>query len=95
MFSKEDIETIKRLRPCLYIENDRHEKSKRLIAFIQELGYRMWWHLPKLFNPKNVAGKKENLFGSIVSVNLLCLPKEANVNISGMREVAGPDDHWR
>ncbi|WP_124329555.1 FkbM family methyltransferase [Desulfonema ishimotonii] len=86
--------TIEKLRPVLYVENDRKEKSEALIALIQELNYRLWWHLPPLFNPNNFAGCRENVFGKIVSVNLLCIPRESPANITGLKEVKSPGDHW-
>src|SRR5439155_9616126 len=44
---------INRLRPVLYVENDRPEKSEALIDCIRSLGYRSYWHLPGDFNPEN------------------------------------------
>jgi FkbM family methyltransferase len=86
--------TIMRLRPVLYVENDREEQSPRLISLIQSLGYRLWWHLPPMFNPNNFRGDSENVFGQIVSVNMLCLPAEAQANID-LREIHTPQDNWK
>jgi len=88
------VQTIQRLRPILYLENDRHEKSAELIELLLSLNYRIWWHLPTLFNPNNFFGNNENIFGNIVSLNLLCVPKEAATNIDGLREVLSPNDRW-
>ena len=88
-------DTIGRLRPILYIENDRRAQSEGLIKLIGELGYNMWWHLPPLFNPSNFAGASQNIFGGIVSINLLCLPEEEPAKISGLRPVPGPKDWWQ
>ncbi len=88
------VQTIQRLKPILYIENDRHEKSATLIELLLSLHYRIWWHLPPLFNPNNFSGVRENVFGNIISVNLLCVPKEAAANIGGLREVLSPNDRW-
>lgn len=87
-------DTIARLRPVLYVENDRTEHSRRLIALIQSYGYRLWWHLPRMYNPDNFRGDPENLFGNIVSVNMLCLPQE-NQSVVEMPEIVTPDDDWR
>jgi FkbM family methyltransferase len=87
-------ETIQRLRPVLYVENDRAEKSAALIALIQGYGYRLWWHLPPLFNARNYRGDAENIFDRIVSVNMLCLPAEIEHPME-LREVTGPDDTWQ
>jgi FkbM family methyltransferase len=85
-------ETIKKFRPCLYVENDRSAHSKKLITLIDELGYNMWWHLPRLFNPNNFAGEQNNIFGNVVSINLLCFAKEMKANVSGLRQVSGSSD---
>lgn len=85
---------IGRHRPFLYVENDRQEKSAALITLIDELGYDMVWHLPTLYNPDNFAKNPHNAFASIVSCNLLCVPKEASVSMNGFRKVTGPDDWW-
>jgi FkbM family methyltransferase len=88
-------QTIAKFRPVLYVENDRRAHSEELITLIAELGYEMWWHLPTLFNPDNFAGLSRNIFGKTVSVNLLCLAKEAKSDISGLRKVEGPKDWWQ
>ena len=83
---------IKRDRPVLYVENDRRPKSAGLIARLQALNYRMFWHLPPLFNERNIYGNSVNVFPGIVSINMLCLPAGSVGNVTGMREVMAPDD---
>ena len=87
--------TIRRFRPPLYVENDRREKSAALIAQLFALDYRLFWHLPRLFNPDNFLGERENLFGRIVSVNMLCLPTESAKEMRNFREITSPDADWR
>ncbi|MEF8733036.1 MAG: FkbM family methyltransferase [Candidatus Accumulibacter meliphilus] len=89
------VETINRFRPALYVENDRKEKSTELIERLLRLDYRLYWHLPPLFNRKNFAGHEEDVFGRIVSVNMLCLPRSAPQNIEGFREITSPEGDWR
>ncbi len=86
--------TIERLRPILYVENDRAENSQRLISLILSFGYKLWWHLPDLFNPKNLRGDSENLYQDTISVNMLCAPQEsaASFNLPEIREAS---DDWR
>jgi FkbM family methyltransferase len=67
---------IERDKPVLYVENDRREKSAELITLLTELGYRLFWHKPPLFNPSNFRGHPDNVFGAIVSLNMLCLHKD-------------------
>jgi FkbM family methyltransferase len=73
-------ETILRCAPVLYVENDRKDKSDELVRFITSLGYELYWHRPFLFSPHNFAGKAENVFPNVVSVNMLCVPKGTKVS---------------
>jgi FkbM family methyltransferase len=81
---------ITRFKPVLYVENDREEKSDNLIRFIDSLGYRMHWHCPLLFNPNNFAGHAENVFGRIVSANMVCTPPEMHAEMHGFNPVQVP-----
>lgn len=85
--------TIARLRPVIYVENDRQEKSQALIEYLLSLGYRLWWHLPRLFSPDNFFGVADDVYGRIVAVNLVCVPRELTSNIQGLTEVADPTFH--
>jgi len=70
-------ETIARHRPILYLEDDRPEQSESLQSRIRSVRYRIYRHLPPLFNPNNFGGNAENVFPGIVSSNLLCVPEES------------------
>jgi FkbM family methyltransferase len=87
--------TVARCRPALYLENDRREKSPELISAIRDMGYRLWWHLPPLWNPANFRAATDNPFGNTISVNMLCLPAERQIEVRDMRQVAGPEDWWK
>jgi FkbM family methyltransferase len=69
--------TIARFSPVLYVENDRIDKSKALIETLYTMGYRVWWHVPPLFNPDNYFGNPLNRYPNIGSFNMLCLPLAA------------------
>ena len=86
-------QTIGRFRPYLYVEDDRIDKHAELITTLFDLEYRLWWHLPWLYNPGNFAGDPENLFPGIASFNLICLPREsAPEEIEGGVEVKSADE---
>ena len=87
-------DTLKRLRPVLYVENDRRENSTRLISQIIKAGYRLWWDIVPLFNPDNFFGRAENVFADGMSINMLGVPVERPTAISSM-PVTGPEDTWR
>lgn len=87
------IKTINRCRPWMYIENDRLEKSQALIEQIMELDYRLWWHIPPLFNANNFFGVKENDYGNVASFNMLCLPREDNTQVDNLLEITDKSYH--
>jgi FkbM family methyltransferase len=87
-------DTIARTRPLLYVENDREEKSASLIRLVLGMGYRLFWHLPRMFNPQNWRGVAENGFGPIISINMVGVPAEQPVR-TDMREIADECSHWR
>jgi FkbM family methyltransferase len=87
--------TIARHRPLLYVENDREARSRELIERLGRLGYRLWWHVTPLFNPHNHFGEAENVFGELISINLLGVPEERRIDVRNLRAVAGADQTWR
>jgi FkbM family methyltransferase len=82
-------ELIRRFRPTLYVENDRPQHSAALIALLKSWNYRLYWHNPPLFTPNNFAGDPENIFGNVVSTNMLCFPVERDIKVHGLREETG------
>ena len=83
-------QTIKKYRPILYVECDRADREESLLKYIDSLDYQMFLHLPPLFNPLNYAKRDENVFGEIVSRNLLCMDKSVSHNLTGFEEVTIP-----
>jgi len=83
--------TIGRCRPFLYVENDRRDRSSQLIKRLFGLDYRLYWHLPRLFNSGNFFGQETNVFGDLISRNMVCVPKENNITIEAMEEITLPD----
>ena len=81
--------------PILYVENDRQDNSAALIELLFSLDYRLYWHLPYLFNPDNFFGEARNVFGKVLSVNMLGVHKTRNLNVEGLREITSPTDWWR
>lgn len=85
---------IAKSRPRLYIENDRVDKSPSLIRRLFHLGYRLWWHKPRLFCPDNYFGAVENVFGQpITSKNMIGIPAEdTKTRIADLLEIKSPDE---
>lgn len=76
------VETIRRCKPILYVEDDRKEKTAELRAFLDSLGYFMFIHCPPLYNPNNFFKNTQNVFGNIVSLNLFCHHRDTLAPIS-------------
>jgi len=71
------VETIKKHRPLLYVENDRRDKADELTRLIASLDYKMFEHRPLIHEQENWNGvtvAPED--AKIASVNLLCIPTE-------------------
>ena len=81
-------QTIARLQPVLYVENDRPEKSNTLVRCIDSLGYTMYWHRPLMFNPHNFFGSPENVFGNTASFNMLCISRSSRRQVVGLEPVS-------
>jgi FkbM family methyltransferase len=78
---------LKRFKPALYVENDRLEKSESLTRLIASFDYRMYWHLPPLFNPDNFFANKENSYPNVVSANMLCVHRDSQIRTTGFEQV--------
>lgn len=80
--------TIDRSRPILYVENDRAEQSADLIEWIWAKDYRIWWHAPLLYNSGNFFANEDDIYPSVISVNMVCVPREFAVPaMSGVEEI--------
>ena len=74
--------------------NEKHQKenSSVLVEYISSLGYKMYLHLPPLFNRDNFYRNDTNIFGNTLSKNLLAIHSTSNVNINDLTPVAEPQD---
>lgn len=81
---------LRQFRPVIYLENDRPEKSAALVRHVNSLGYKMYWHRPPYFNPSNFLGHAENVFGNIVSLNMVCIHSTTPHQLNGLVPVEVP-----
>lgn len=78
--------TIKNLKPILYIEDDKFDKSDALHEYLWSLDYVIYKHLAPLFNPNNFYDDKQDIFkdangSQVVSSNIFCHHKDVNCPI--------------
>lgn len=71
---------LRRFRPILYVENDRAENSDKLTALLLKHDYCLYGHKPLLYSDKNFKGVPVDE-QNIISLNLLCVPKERDQEI--------------
>ena len=89
-------ETIKRLRPVLFVENNTEAGSEKIIRMLLDLNYRSWWHISSYFNPRNHFEYEDNIFSRFrPEANLLCYPREIEANVGGLEPVQGTADNWK
>jgi FkbM family methyltransferase len=85
------VNLIKEQRPLLYVENDRVEKSKSLVSLLLDLDYRLWWHIPSLYNSDNFFGIQENIYANVSSFNMFCC-HGSHTSTFGLIEIKSPND---
>jgi FkbM family methyltransferase len=68
-------QTLRRLRPILYVEADRNDKAADLIGTIKGMGYLPFWDITPLSWAKNFDKNPVDIFHNKVNINLLCLPR--------------------
>ena len=88
--------TIARLRPVLFVENNTIERSAEIISLIHALHYDCWWHIADYFSEANYFANCDNVFAAYQpEANLLCFPEGSKARVSGLNPVAGAEDNWR
>ena len=88
--------TIATFRPILYMEADG-EQASEAIQMLFDLGYDCYWHIPNLFSTHNIAGNQQDVFFEAIgspmcSINMLCVPRERNASVIGMKKIESPDE---
>ncbi|MEM7442557.1 MAG: FkbM family methyltransferase [Pseudomonadota bacterium] len=87
---------IERNRPILYVENEcPGDTSESLIRVIQDLHYEIYWDIAPLFSESNYNRKKEDIFGKIVCINMLCVPSDRDHRVTNFRQLKDPKEHPR
>jgi Methyltransferase FkbM domain len=87
---------IARCRPLLYVENNEPGGSKLLSERLDTLGYVARWSMFPYFDPNNFYANTVNIWPSIASAaNLICAPKEADLDLADHEPFLGANDDWR
>ena len=87
--------TIRTCRPFLFVENNELEGSPKTVQKLFDLGYKCWWQIAPHYNPNNYFHNKENVWANVMpDSNMLCVPEENNLNVTGFEPVINPSDNW-
>ena len=79
---KGGVNLIKRTQPFLYFENDRKgDNSKKLIEYLWNLDYKLYWHVTRMFKKNNFFKNKKNIFDNQGSFNVVGIPKKIDVDV--------------
>lgn len=84
--------TIRACRPFLFIENNSREGSPQTVQALVDLGYTCYWHIEATYNPANFFQSPKIGVSNYHEANMLCIPKEFNLNVTGFQPVADPND---
>jgi len=71
-------ETLREHRPLLYARLSGLEQARQEVEAIKAWGYRVWSHLPYLFNADNHAGVERNIFPGVVLQNVIAAPADSH-----------------
>lgn len=86
---------LEKKRPAVFCENNSRQGSSEVVQFLTDAGYRMWWQIAAYYNPNNYFHNPENIWPTIQpEANMICIPKEVQVNADWLQPVTGPDDNW-
>jgi FkbM family methyltransferase len=88
---------IEKHRPVLYFENDVRDSSSKLLAYvIDRLDYKVYWHPAPIFDEANFFGNPVNHWApkDIISLMVLAVPAERNVEVSNLRPIKDRNDWW-
>lgn len=79
--------TIERCRPLLYLEANMGPTREALVRLVKDLGYRVFDHVVAMAREDNFRGHAENVFAGLGSWNILAVPSEKDMRISGLAEL--------
>ena len=71
----------------VFCENETSEKSPELIQLLWDLDYDCYWHVTPYVRVPNFRGDPEKIHPTMVSTNMVCVPRAAKAQITGLHKV--------
>ena len=86
--------TIDACRPVVYFEAKRLPGTVASIEFLQEHGYRCYWHFAHFYRADNFLGNADDMFRGVGDMNTLAVPQE-RAQPDDLPEIKSADEDWR
>lgn len=87
--------TIRACRPFLFVENNSRSGSAETVQTILDLNYKCFWQIASHYNQNNFFENKENVWANVEpDSNMICIPAEISIDITGFEPVIDPNDNW-
>jgi len=80
-------ETLRRCGPMVFCENETSDKSPELIQLLWDLDYDCYWHVTPYVRVPNFRGDAEKIHPTMVSTNMVCVPRRAQAQVTGLHKV--------
>jgi FkbM family methyltransferase len=80
-------QTLQKTTPILYVVSDRPSPPIDALAYLQAIGYSLYWHCPPLYNPDNFCQNSHNVFDSATLNNVLAFHRSLNITVNGLEPV--------
>ena len=80
-------ETIRTHRPLIYARLTGLDEAQSEVEAIKALGYRVWSHVPYLYNADNHSGSDVNIFPGVVQQNVIAAPADGHFEFAERLEL--------
>jgi len=80
-------QTIRAYGPMVFCENETSATSPELIGLLWGLDYDCYWHVTPYVRVPNFRGDPEKIHPTMVSTNMVCVPRSRNAQITGLHKV--------
>lgn len=76
-------DTIERLRPFIFLENNKADNAHAINKILHDYHYNCWWFFCPHFRPNNFRGNPDNIFSDFLpETSMICIPQEIHANIN-------------
>lgn len=83
--------TLNRFQPALLVNCVNEADFQAIFRMLDDLGYRMYWHIQPFYAEENFFNNPDNAFGSAGAAKILALHSSRNQNV-GLSEIQNEND---